>query len=611
MQPQVKLVTFESSSTAAQDERTRLATLRAYEILDTLPDPRFDVFVRVAAQFYDVPISLITLVDEHRVWFKSALGLDAAEAPREIAFCAQAIEDPATVLVIEDLASDSRYAQNPLVTGEPDVRFYAGAPIVTPGGQALGTLCILDRKARTLDIAGRQRLADLAIGVGCVLDLHRCAVLARRAASHDPLTGLANRSLFDPALHEAAHTAWEGEGCAVLCIDLDGFKSINDRLGHAAGDSVLNAVSHTLLASVRETDLVARLGGDEFGILLRAPLDPGGPALVAERLITALSAPLMVADQSLSISASIGYAGAPSAGSDGPTLLRAADAALYRAKAAGRCVAVGADQPAGPTPVQMSGLAEDLRTALRTHGLTLNWQACVNLDIGQSGGHEALLRWNRPGHGPVAPDIFIAAGEAAGLAWAIDSWVLENACAQAAAWPVPETVSINITPSSFCARDLTPLVRDVLARTGLAPDRLILEITERMAMDRPDLARTRIDELHRLGVKVALDDFGSGFSALGSLEEFDFDRVKLDRSFIRNIGHNIGHSTKSEAIARAVIELGREIGFIICAEGVETVEQLAFLQRYLCPMAQGYLFGRPGPEPVFDPAIACMAPALV
>ncbi len=577
------------------DELERLAALLSYEILDTPPDKRFDVFVRLAAQLYNVPVSTVSLLDGDRCWYKASVGIDFPSVPRNLAFCNWAIQKPSEVMVVEDLSKDERFADSPFVAEGPELRFYAGAPIVSPGGHALGTICILDTNARVMTDDERQRLADLATGVGCVMDLHLSNVRLRRAAWHDPLTGLANRALFDPAVQDAAHHAREGQPCAVICVDLDRFKAVNDLLGHAAGDSVLQQTASMLRRAVRDTDTVARLGGDEFAILLRSPLEPGGPQAVAERLLTMFKDPMMIEGQVANIGASIGFALAPMHGSDGPTLLRAADAALYRAKGAGRATAMGAHQHA-PSILHRSGLAEDLRRAVASRQFTLHWQPTVHLVTGEGGGHEALLRWTRPGHGPVSPEIFIAVGEEAGLAWQIDTWVLETACRAAAAWPTPMPVNVNMTPSSFCSRELSDLVRRVLASTGLAPGRLVLEVTERMAMERPDLARRRIGELHHLGVQVALDDFGNGFSALGSLEEFDFDRVKLDRTFIRNIGR----SSRAEAIARSVIELGKDIGVLICAEGVETQEQLSFLHQHGCPMAQGYLLGRPAPEPRFE-----------
>jgi len=589
------------------DEAGRLDALLAYAVLDTPSDPRVDVFVRVAAGMYGVPISLVTLVDSGRSWSKAAFGLEPAAAPREHAFCAHAILRPQEVMVVDDLAGDPRFAANPLVTGAPGVRFYAGAPICSPDGHALGTLCILDRTPRTLDAAGRRHLQELAVGVGAVLDLHRTTMRLHRAATHDPLTGLANRAGFEPALQDAVEAARDGAPCAVLCLDLDGFKQVNDRLGHAAGDAVLRAAAARLQDALRPGDLAVRLGGDEFAVLLRGPFAPDLPRTLARRLIDAFNLPLHLDGAELRVPTSIGYA-VTRAGTDAATLLRNADAALYRAKAAGRGAAAGhGDPPAAPRPGSLAvpTLHADLRDAIDTGAFTLVWQPYHDLLTGRVCGHEALLRWLRPGHGPVAPDVFIAEAEAGGLTHDLDAWVLDAACHAAQAWPMAHDVAVNITPSSFCAAGFPAQVARALARTGLAPGRLMLEVTERMAIDRPDLARQRILELHGLGVKVALDDFGSGYSALACLKDFAFDKVKLDREFIRDVGHGkaadtqdlAGQRMRSEAIARAVIGLGRSIGVPVCAEGVETEGQLAFLIANGCHMAQGFLLGRPVRDP--------------
>ncbi len=577
------------------DEADRLQALASYEILDTLPDPRFDVFARIAADLYGVPISLISLVDEHRQWFKAGVGLYDTETPREMAFCAHAILAPSEVMVVEDALQDARFTDNVLVAGSPGIRFYAGAPIVSPEGHALGTLCIIDRAPRSLDTHGRRRLADLATGVGSLLEAHRSAIYLRRAATQDPLTGLANRLLFDPCLDAAAQGAQSGPVCAVLCLDLDRFKAVNSQFGHAGGDTVLRAAGARLLDAIRPCDLAARLGGDEFAVLLQGPFDQEAPRALAARIINALAAPLRLNGHDIPICASIGFAVAPFDGLDGPTLLRAADTALYRAKNAGRGVTVG-HQDALPLPfVQTNALLDELREAIDAGTFTLNWQPYFDLRSDRVRGHEALIRWHRPRHGLVSPDVFIPIAETSGIIHKLDAWVLEKACCEAAMWPAAHTVSVNVTPATFCTADLPRMVSNVLTRTGLAPNRLALEITERTTIDRPDLVRERIDELHRLGVQIALDDLGSGYSALGHLKEFNFDTVKLDRSFIRDIGHN----ARSEAIARALIQLGHAIGMAICAEGIETERQLAFLRANGCDLAQGFLLGKPTRVPQF------------
>ena len=574
------------------DESARLEALSSYEVLDTPPDPRVDVFVRLAAQVFDVPISLVTLVDSDRQWFKAAHGLDGRrETPRDIAFCHHAIRTPDQVMVVEDATRDTRFAANPLVTGNPGIRFYAGAPLTDRDGSAIGTLCIIDRTPRTLDEAGRKRLADLAMGVSSALDLHRSNARLQHAATHDPLTGLANRSLFGPRLESAALAACAPGAespCGVLSIDLDRLKALNDRLGHAGGDQVLRTAAERIQGAVRTGDLVARLGGDEFAVLLAAPLTPDTPLRVSERILEAFAEPILVDGREVVFGASIGHAMAPLHGKDGKSLLRASDKALYRAKLQGRGRAVGC-QDATSREARPRSLRADLRAAVSRGEFFLVWQPYFATATGALRGHEALLRWIRPGHGAVPPDMFIPLAEQYGLIGRLDAWVLEAACRQTAGIPGETGVSVNITPSTFCSPDFTRLVGSTLARTGLAAHRLVLEITERMALERPDVGGNQIEALRRIGVRVALDDFGVGYSALSCLKEFAFDTVKLDRTFIQDIGRN----GRAESIIRSVVQLGRNLGTTVCAEGVETAMQLDFLRDAGCDLVQGYLLGAP------------------
>lgn len=328
-----------------RDEADRLAELLSYEILDTPVDPRFQVFVELAAAFFEVPIALVSLVDAERQWFKAEIGLGAVcETSREMSFCAHAILAPHEVMVVEDARLDARFADNDLVTGSPHIRFYAGAAIVGARGHALGTLCIIDVRPRLMDAAGRRQLAALATGVGSVLELHHSLQQMQRAALHDPLTGLANRSWFEPELQRAVQAAGAGTGCAVLCLDLDRFKIINDTYGHAQGDAVLRDVACRLRSVIRPTDLAGRLGGDEFAILMRGPFPPSAPQRLGMRILSALASPVVLEGAEFTIGGSIGYACAPPHRDAGKMLL-AADKALYAAKQAGRGRVVAAPEP--------------------------------------------------------------------------------------------------------------------------------------------------------------------------------------------------------------------------------------------------------------------------
>jgi diguanylate cyclase (GGDEF)-like protein len=584
------------------DEDGRLSVLRDYNVLDTPPDPRTDVFVRLAADLCDTPISLVSLVDKDRQWFKAAIGVDATETSRDLAFCAHAILTPAEVMVVEDATQDPRFMDNALVTGEPRIRFYAGAPILSPDGYPLGTLCVIDNKPRKLDQAGRRRLKDLAVGAAAVLDLHRSAARLQPSATHDLLTGLANRAFFEPVWEAAVQqAAIGGVHCAVLCLDLDQFKQINDLLGHAGGDTALRAAADRLRATIRDTDMAARLGGDEFAVLLVGASNPDQVRKTASRIIQAFAAPLNIGSESISLRTSIGFAIVPADGLDSAELMRVADTALYRAKAAGRNTIVWNQDPLNVPMTSADALLSDLQKAVESKAFTLNWQPYFDLQSGQACGQEALIRWDRPGHGPISPDLFIPVAEESGLIVKIDAWVLETACREAVSWSEHQSVSVNVSPAMFCSEYFALEVANVLAGTGLAPNRLVLEITERTALEKHYATADRFQVLHDLGVRIALDDFGSGYPALGYLQAFDFDRVKLDRSLVKNIND----APRSRLALAGMIYLARSIGMLICAEGIETEEQLDFLTDIQCDMAQGFLLGRPTPRPQFErcPAI--------
>jgi diguanylate cyclase (GGDEF)-like protein len=578
-----------------ENETERLADLESYEILDTGPDPRITPFVRLASQLYDVPIVLVSLVDRDRQWFKAEIGLAASETPRELSFCAHAILAPSDVFVIEDATADPRFADNKLVTGTPHIRFYAGAPIVSPSGHALGTLCIIDRKPRSLDAQGRRRLADLAVGVGAVLDLHRCMRRMQQAATHDPLTGLANRALFEPSVAAAVEASLGGLCCAVLYVDLDRFKVVNDTYGHAGGDIVLREVSNRLRRIIRPGDLAARLGGDEFAVLMCGPFPPYAPQLLADRIVAAFAEPVQINASAMSIGCSIGFAVAPDDGRDMHTLVSAADRALYRAKARRGCIVAAASPDRDPL-ARPRTLEDDLRDAILGGDLNLVWQPYFATGSGEVAGHEALVRWNRPGYGPMSPSAFVPVAEASGLIEDLDAWVLQAACAAAARWPVPQRIAVNISPHWFCMGDAWTMVSSVLKITGFDPERLVLEITERTVMDQPDRVSASIDKLRAHGVRVALDDFGTGYASLGCLKSFAFDELKLDRSFVCDIGVD----GRADDIVRAVLALARALGMHVCAEGVETTAQLNLLRSEGCQMVQGFLLARPAPAPLFD-----------
>ena len=581
-----------SSAPLPPDERQRLAALDAYKIMDTPKDPSFDRLVQLAATHFNVPISLVSLVDADRQWFKAAVGLSLIETPREHAFCSHAILTPDEVFVVEDAERDPRFADNPLVVGDPSIRFYAGAPIRAENGQPLGTLCIIDTNARRLGDAERWFLANLASSAGSMLDLHRKNSILLAASQSDPLTGLANRRVFDDTLDKACAAAANGVAFGLLMLDLDHFKQVNDEFGHEVGDKLLKEVATRLSQAVRSKDLVARLGGDEFAVIAAGPIDATTATAIARRIIEAFAPDMMHDDRPVGIRASIGLALAPLHGTEPRAITRAADLALYAGKRGGRqtiTMAIGCEPP---DPAEPASLQAELREAIANQALSLHWQPYFPACSDDPSGYEALLRWTPSGHDPMPPMDILELAENGGFVAELDAMVLRKACIAASAWPKPLRVSVNLSAWWFNSGDLIELVRSVLDASGLAPERLTIELTEGTLVRHTESARQRIAALHAMGICIALDDFGTGYASLGYLSSFEFDTVKLDRMFVSGIGTD----RRAEAVIHAVVALAHALDMAVCAEGVETSEQLCLLQNAGCDLIQGFLLGRPQPD---------------
>ena len=579
------------------NEDQRLTALAAQHIMDSERDPRFDSLVELAADMFDMPIALVSLVDRDRQWFKAEHGLGARETSRDSAFCAYAILTPGEVMVVEDAAADARFADNPLVTGDPSIRFYAGAPVLADTGEALGTLCVIDRVPRVMDAPARQRLRRLAGSVGAMIQLHRSTISLQLAATRDALTGLGNRALLDLRLGEAVAGSAEGRPCALLLADLDGFKAINDRFGHPVGDMVLGEVGHRLNQIVRGGDLAARFGGDEFAVVMTGLSEPAMAERVSRRIMEQMGAPMLIGGHNVMPRCSVGVAHCPLDALDARGLIHAADQALYEAKrqGRGRVVVAGQGTPGSHhSPSDGRAMEAALRQALEQNALRLHWQPYIIPTTYQVHGFEALLRWDHPQHGAVPPHLFLPLAEASGLVAGIDSWVLRAACKAAQDWPGRAQIAVNLSAHWFSQGGVVQLVRDALVLSGLDPKRLELELTERTLISSRDVACKQMEALRAMGVHLALDDFGTGYSSLAYLRQFPFDKVKLDRAFVAVLGED----KKADAVARAVIQLGHALDMVVCAEGVETAEQLEFLRVEGCDFVQGFLLGRPTEEPV-------------
>ncbi len=405
-------------------------------------------------------------------------------------------------------------------------------------------------------------------------------------AHYDVLTELPNRVLMRGHLEHRVAQLAEGKPFAILYIDVDEFKGVNDTLGHAAGDELLRQVAQRLRSCVGPEDLVARLGGDEFAIVKEGAREQDTLSLLAEQIMQALRAPVACRGQQLPIDASIGIAIAPDHGSSIEDLLRSADLAMYAAKSEGRRT-YRFFTPALDAQVRTRRQMEiDLRQALSGGQFDIHYQPLVDLATDTVAGCEALLRWRHPERGMISPAEFIPVAEETGLINEIGEWVLKRACAEAAGWPQHVRLAVNVSPAQFGSKTLALRVASALEASGLAPDRLELEVTEAVLIRDDDEALTILHQLRDLGVRIALDDFGTGYSSLSYLRRFPFDKIKIDRSFVKDIAHPNGSST----IVHAVVTMAAACHMSTTAEGVETEAQREILRRLGCSQMQGFLF---------------------
>ncbi len=410
-------------------------------------------------------------------------------------------------------------------------------------------------------------------------------------AHHDALTDLPNRLRFHERVATALKRVARGETVAILCLDLDRFKSVNDTLGHPVGDVLLRQVTDRLRKSIRESDTVARLGGDEFAIVQTEAQQPHAATALARRLIEVLSEPYMIDGFEVVIGASVGLAIAPADGTDADQLLKNGDLALYRAKSDGRGTYRFFEPDMDARMQARSALEFDLRRALAQNEFEVFYQPVINVKQNEVASFEALLRWHHPQRGMVSPEDFIPLAEEIGLIVPIGEWVMQRACRDAATWPAHISVSVNLSPVQFRGKKILEMVMTALAIAKLPANRLVLEITEGVLLVETEPTLALLYQLRSLGVRVALDDFGTGYSSLSYLRSFPFDKVKVDSSFVRDITAD----DSSVAIIRAVIGLSASLGMATTAEGVETPEQLDRIRSEGCTEVQGFLFSAPRP----------------
>ncbi|MBN9334927.1 EAL domain-containing protein [Devosia sp.] len=422
-----------------------------------------------------------------------------------------------------------------------------------------------------------------------ISDSKRSEAAIAHLAKHDTLTGLPNRARFDEVFSGALADA-EGNGTqvGVVAIDLDNFKDINDTYGHATGDQVLRVLSERLSGALRPGEVVARLGGDEFVAIKQFSVIESMRDFL-ERIEGAIFGSVHYQDVMVATSGSIGVAIYPQDGTENSKLLSNADLALYRAKAEFETRVCYYESEMDEHARQRRAMANDLWLALEQDGFSLVYQVQRSVSTGAVTGYEVLLRWHRPGYGTVSPAEFIPVAEECGAINAIGAWVLKTACMEAAAWPEQHKIAVNVSGLQLAQVELVDLVKMVLEQSGLAPERLELEVTETAIITDKKRALSILRRIRELGVSIAIDDFGTGYSSLATLRSFPFDKIKLDRSFM----NEVEQSDESKAIVRAILALGRSLSVPVLAEGVETIEQLHVLQAEGCNEAQGFLLGRP------------------
>jgi diguanylate cyclase (GGDEF)-like protein len=585
------------------DEEERLRALRRYRILDTEPEPQFDRIVDIAKRRFDVPIALVAFMDSGRNFLKARGDLPMSESPRELSFCGHTILDD-EILFVGDATKDCRFVENPLVIGEFNIRFYAGAPLIASSGHRIGTICVFDTRPRqSFSDEDRRDLKDLALIVTDFLEMRLIIgdvhdeIEIRRAAEarahelayHDVLTGLPNRAHLQKIASEGLPFSRQGV-LAVFAADLDEFKTVNDTFGHHAGDELLRRTATAIKARLGQRAFVARMSGDEFVAVLDGESRETVQD-VASDIVEATARPGVLAGRMISNGVSIGVAFADGDRGDIDMLLRNADLALCAAKKSGRRRAVVFDEKLAIETRRTANLKHDLITAVKDHAIKVFFQPIHRARDRSMVGVEALARWSHPQIGPVSPAEFITLAEEGGQILELGDYILRATLRAAVDWNEISYVSVNLSPVQFRLDDLVPNVAAILADARFPARRLQLEITESVLFDDCIGAKRQIEALSEIGVRVALDDFGTGYSGLNYLADLPFTKVKIDRSFVKGMRYD----RKRHAIIRHIVAMARGLDMTVTAEGVETEDDAVLLSAAGCTSLQGFYFGEAMP----------------
>ncbi len=592
----------------AERDRCRREAIARYDILDSAPESQFDDIVSLAARIIGTQTSAISFIDDTRQWFKARTGLEACETPISVSFCAHTIETGG-LSVIPDAREDPRFADNPLVTGAPFIRFYAGMRILASDGTPIAALCVFDPAPRPQGLSAIEEttLRTLAGQVEALLELRRLVlerdaqVIAqsqlterlRYVAEHDDLTGLPRRDLFQKRLVEAMRDARRtGQRTALLFVDVDHFKQINDSYGHDAGDALLCGFASRLSHALRPCDFAARLGGDEFGVIIGGIDRDEQVANVVRSISQRLHQPIRHRGQLFGCKASIGVAIYPDHADDAENLVKCADLALGEAK-----------QSRGRAEIFSPRLMEEFergtqmlsvaREGLATGRIVAHYQPKLDLNTGALVGFEALVRCETDERVTIMPQSFAQAFDDRELAVAISARMISSVLDDIRGWVdagVPfGHVAINAGAADFRSNAFGEMLLREIAVRGLSPDMIELEVTEGVFLGRGAQHVDRaLSVLSEAGVRIALDDFGTGYASLTHLKQFRVDVLKIDRSFVSGIGRNFDDTT----IVRALIGLGKSLGIVTVAEGIETAAQAEFARAQGCDIGQGYYFGK-------------------
>jgi diguanylate cyclase len=575
----------------------RLAALRDTGLLDSGDEESFDRFTRLARELLGVEVSQVSLVDHDRQYFKSHSGprsefADARQSPLSHSFCQYTVSS-GRPFVVEDARRDPRVCAN-LAVRDLDVVAYAGIPLTLRDGHTLGALCAVSTRPRVWTSKELKILTGLAHAVVAEIELRRALVAT---SLRDSLTGLANRRFFEALLdHELNRERGESNEVAVLSLGIDDFRLVNESLGHLAGDEVLRETARRLVEELREGDAVCRFSGDQFLVLCRGVADQSTALKLAEQTREVVARdPFLLDGGEYRISASVGIATPQNGIGSAGQLVTDADVAMRHAKEQGRAALRFARTEGRSAADARLRLQSALARALEDGVLEVHYQPIVNMATDEVVAHEALARWTDPVLGPVRPDEFIPAAERSGEIIRLGECVLRHACRQVARWRSDGRptayVSVNLAPQQLQQPNIVHVVRRALDDAGLPPHALMLEVTERVLLDDRPLHRRNFVGLHALGVRLALDDFGVGYSALSYLRRFPLDVLKIDRSFVDGVEGD----RRAQRLVRAIVEMGTALGLAVIAEGIESPAQVALLRTTGCTLGQGYHFGRPVP----------------